>query len=142
MAHPSPAQGRCRRFAAIEALGLIGFAAFATLVADFLVFAARIVLGVVIIALGVFIGKVVADVVRSANPPQAEALANIARVAVIILAFAMGLEQMGVGEEIITLAFGLSVGAVAVAAAIAFGIGGRDIAADVIADWRNKLSKK
>tara|TARA_R110002110_G_scaffold81444_8_gene211857 strand:- start:1085 stop:2593 length:1509 start_codon:yes stop_codon:yes gene_type:complete len=129
-------------FATIEALGLIGFTAFAALVADFLVFAARIVLGVVIIALGVFIGKVVADVVRSANPPQAEALANIARVAVIILAFAMGLEQMGVGEEIITLAFGLSVGAVAVAAAIAFGIGGRDIAADIIADWRARMSKK
>ena len=69
-------------------------------------------------------------------------MANIARVAVIILAFAMGLEQMGVGEEIITLAFGLSVGAVAVAAAIAFGIGGRDIAADIIADWRARMSKK
>ncbi len=129
-------------FAAIEALGLIGFESFATLVEDFLVFVARIVLGVVVIALGVFIGKVVADVVRSANPPQAEALANMARVAVIILAFAMGLEQMGVGEDIITLAFGLSVGAIAVAAAIAFGIGGREIAAEVIADWRGKMSKK
>jgi hypothetical protein len=129
-------------FAAIEALGLIGFASFANLVADFLVFASRIVLGVVVIALGVFIGKVVADVVKSANPPQAAILANIARGAVIVLAFAMGLEQMGVGEEIITLAFGLTVGAVAVAAAVAFGIGGRDIAADVIADWRERLSKK
>jgi hypothetical protein len=129
-------------FATIEALGLIGFAAFANLVADFLVFASRIVLGVVVIALGVFIGKVVADVVKSANPPQANILANIARTAVIVLAFAMGLEQMGVGAEIITLAFGLSVGAVAVAAAIAFGIGGRDVAATAIADWRDRLSKK
>ena len=129
-------------FATIEALGLIGFESFADLVADFLVFASRIVLGVVVIALGVFIGKVVADVVKSANPPQANILANVARVAVIVLAFAMGLEQMGVGAEIITLAFGLTLGAVAVAAAIAFGFGGRDIASDVIADWRERLSKK
>ena len=129
-------------FATMEALGLIGFQSFAVLVSDFLVFASRIVLGVVVIGLGVFIGKVVADVVKSANPPQSRILANIARTAVIVLAFAMGLEQMGVGGEIISLAFGLTLGAVAIAAAIAFGIGGRDVAADIIADWRQRLSKK
>ena len=42
----------------------------------------------------------------------------------------MALQQMGMANEIISLAFGLVPGAVAVAAAIAFGIGGRDIAAD------------
>ncbi len=129
-------------FATIEAFRLIGFSTFADLVSTFLVFASRIVFGIIVVALGVFVGRVVADVVRSANPPQAALLANIARVSIIVLSVAMGLQQMGVGEEIISLAFGLTLGAFAVAAAIAFGIGGRDVAADVIADWRKKLSGK
>lgn len=129
-------------FATIEALGLIGLSQFADLVGDLLVFSSRIVLGVVVIGLGIFIGKVVADLVRSANPPQVNTLANIARFSVIILSVAMGLEQMGVGQEIITLAFGLVLGAIAVAAAIAFGFGGRDIAAEIVTNWRGKLSKK
>ncbi len=129
-------------FATIEALRLIGFESFANLVAAFLVFASRIVFGIVVIGLGVFIGKVVADLVKATNPPQAALLANIARGAVIVLAFAMGLEQMGVGEDIIALAFGLILGALAVAAAIAFGIGGRDVAGELVAEWRQKLTRK
>ena len=129
-------------FAAIEALRLIGFSTFADLVSAFLVFASRIVFGIIVIGLGVFLGKVVADLVKAANPPQASLLANIARGAVIVLAFAMGLEQMGVGEEIISLAFGLILGALAIAAAIAFGIGGKEVAAEIVAEWRQKLTRK
>ena len=55
-----------------------------------------------------------------------------ARGAIIILAVAMGIRQMGVAEDIISLAFGLTLGALAVALAIAFGIGGRDAAAKLI----------
>ena len=40
----------------------------------------------------------------------------------------MGLRQMGVANDIINLAFGFTIGALAVAFAIAFGIGGKDLA--------------
>ena len=59
-------------------------------------------------------------------------LATVARVAIIVLAGAMGLQRMGLADEIVNLAFGLTLGAIAVAAAIAFGIGGRDAAKRVI----------
>lgn len=127
-------------FATIEALQLIGFSSFAELVAAFLVFASRIVFGVIVIGLGVFLGKVVADLVRSANPPQAALLASIAQIAVVVLAFAMGMEQMGVGNDIISLAFGVILGAIGIAAAIAFGMGGRDVAAEIVGDWRQQVS--
>lgn len=126
-------------FAIMEALRLIGFGALATLVASFLVFASKVLIGVVVIGLGMFIAKIVADAVKAANPPNAVLLSNIARAAILVLAFAMGLEQMEVGEEIITLAFGLSLGAIAVAAAISFGLGGREAAADLVADWSKRL---
>ena len=47
----------------------------------------------------------------------------------------MALRQMGLANEIIALAFGLILGAVAVAAAIAFGTGGRDVAKHKLEEW-------
>ena len=51
----------------------------------------------------------------------------------------MALRELGVAEQIITLAFGLSLGAVAVALAIAFGVGGRDVAARQLDQWHKNL---
>ena len=119
-------------FAAIEALNLIGFESLGTILAVFFVFASRIIFGVVIIGFGVFVGKLVGEIVASMNIPNAAAIGIGARVAVVILAVAMGVRQMGVAEDIITLAFGLILGAVAVALAIAFGLGGRDAASKIL----------
>lgn len=128
-------------FACIEALVLMDFQAFAELVGDFVVFAARILFGIAIVGVGILLGRLVADFVRSANPPQVRLLAVGAQAAVVVLTSAIGLQQMGVGADIISLAFGLTLGAIAVAAAIAFGFGGRDAAGEIVADWRRRLGK-
>jgi hypothetical protein len=47
----------------------------------------------------------------------------------------MALRQMGVANEIINLAFGLLLGAIAVAAALAFGLGGREVAGRELQGW-------
>lgn len=122
-------------FATIEAFSLIGFEAVASLIADFLVFAGHILIGLFIIALGLFLAKVVSDAIKDSKIPNAAPLAMLARIAILILASAMGLGEMGLGDEIIALAFGLTLGAIAVALAIAFGIGGRDAAARIVSKW-------
>ena len=94
----------------------------------FFVFATQILFGIVIVGFGVFLGKLVGDLVASTTVPNAATLGVGARIAVVILAVAMGVRQMGVAEDIVTLAFGLALGAVAVALAIAFGLGGREAA--------------
>lgn len=119
-------------FATIEALGLIGFEALSGLILTFLVFAINALFGLVIIGLGLFLGKLAGDIVATTNVPNPKTVSWIARVAIIVLAVAMGVRQMGVAEEIISLAFGLTLGAIAVAVAIAFGFGGRDAAARLI----------
>jgi hypothetical protein len=129
-------------FAVIEAMRLLGFSRLAELGAEFLIFAGNVVLGLVIIALGLFVANLIAQAVRTSSIPQAGMLSAVARVAILILAFAMGLQQMGIASEIILLAFGLMLGAITVAAALAFGLGSRDIAARALEDWIESLSAK
>ncbi len=55
-------------------------------------------------------------------------MALAARVAILGFVGAIALGQMGLANAIINLAFGLTLGAIAIAAAIAFGFGGREVA--------------
>src|SRR3954469_16838977 len=69
-------------------------------------------------------------------------LALVTRVAILLLAGAMALRQMGIANEIVNLAFGLLLGAVAVAAAIAFGFGGREIAGRELEHWVDEVKTR
>lgn len=122
-------------FAAIEGLRLLGFTLVSDLVAQFLVYAAQVLVGLLIFAVGLFLSNLAADAIRSSRLDRSRLLATAARLSILVLATAMALRQMGLAPEIVTLAFGLVLGAAAVAAAIAFGIGGRDIAAEELRDW-------
>ena len=122
-------------FATMQALPMLGFNLLAGMMGDFLTFASRVLLGLVIFGFGLFFAKLVADMVRDSAIANARLLSTIARVAILVLAGAMGLRQMNLAQEIINLAFGITLGAVAIAAAIAFGIGGRDAAKTLVDDF-------
>ncbi len=116
-------------FAAIQAAEILGFAVVASLVADFLVFASQVLLGIIIFGLGLWLANFAHKVIMSTAGTNANLLAQAARLAIIVLAAAMGLRQMGVADDIVNLAFGLLLGAIALAIALAFGLGSREIAA-------------
>ncbi len=128
-------------FATLQALPLLGFDLLATVLGKFLIFATNVLLALVIFGFGLFFAKLVADLIRDSAIANAELLATIARVAILVLAGAMGLQQMNLAEEIVNMAFGLTLGALAVAAAIAFGIGGRDAAKTAIDDFMKSRHK-
>ena len=115
-------------FATVEALRLLGFAVLADLLAEFIQLGGQILLGLLVFAVGLYLANLAADLIRSSDAAHAGLLALVARVAILVLAGAMALRQMGIANEIVNLAFGLLLGAIAVAAAIAFGFGGREIA--------------
>ncbi|MFQ5802299.1 MAG: mechanosensitive ion channel [Candidatus Methylomirabilales bacterium] len=129
-------------FATIEALGLLGFEALGELVAQFLVFAGHIFLGLIIFAIGLYLANLASKTVLASGATQAGLLAMAARLSIVVLAGAMALRQMGLANEIINLTFGLLLGAVAVAVAIAFGLGGRDIAARELGGWIKDIRSK
>lgn len=129
-------------FATIEALDLIGFALLGNLLSEFLVFAGQVLLGLVLFAIGLYLANLAATTVIATKVKQAELLALTSRIAILVLAGAIALRQMGVANEIITVGFGLLFGTVAVAAAVSFGIGGRDVAASLIEEWQASLKAK
>jgi hypothetical protein len=122
-------------FATIEAFDMLTFHNVAEIVATFTVFAGNVLLGVVIMAVGFYFANLAGGAIRSSGTTNAGILATGARAAILVLAGAMALRQAGLAEEIIELAFGLLLGAVAVATAIAFGLGGRDLAARRLEKW-------
>jgi hypothetical protein len=115
-------------FAAIEALDLMGFSQVADLITGVTTLGGHILLGIIIFAIGLYLSRLAADAVRASSVPNPGLLALVAQVAILILVGAMALKQAGIADQIVNLAFGLIIGAIAVAAAIAFGIGGRDVA--------------
>jgi hypothetical protein len=126
-------------FAAIEAAALLGFAELSTLLAGLTVFIWQVVLGLVILAIGLWLASVAAKTIETSSAAHAKLLALVARIAILVLAGAMALSEMGLGSEIVNLAFGLTLGAVAIAVALAFGLGGRELAAGELENWRKSL---
>jgi len=129
-------------FASLEASRLLGFEVVATLVSEFIVFAGHILTGLVIFAVGLALANAVSGALTATGTPQSNFLGIAAKVSIIVLAGAMALRQMGLANEIINMAFGMLLGAVAIAVAIAFGIGGRDIAAAELEKWVRSLKSK
>ena len=129
-------------FAALESADVIGFSKLSALIQQFIIFATNILIGAVIIGFGLYIADLVAGVVRKSEMKNADVLALICKAGLLVLAVTMGLSQMGLATTIINYAFVLIVGAVAVAFAVAFGIGGRDLAAKKLDEMNEKLNKK
>jgi hypothetical protein len=122
-------------FATIEALRLLNFDLLAEGLAQFTAFAGQVILGLIIFAIGLYLANLAAKTIQASGAAQAGMLALAARIAILILSGAMALRQMGLANEIVNLAFGLLLGAIAVAVALAFGLGGRDIAARELEGW-------
>jgi hypothetical protein len=122
-------------FALIQAMELLGFDQVALLLSELLALAGRIVLGLIIFLVGLYLAGLAAAAIRASRVAQPNLLAIAAQGAILVLTGAMALRQMGVANEIINLAFGLLLGAIAVAAALAFGLGGRAAAGQEVERW-------
>lgn len=121
-------------FASVEAARQLGFGAMAVMLSQVVDLAGRVLFGVIIIGFGVLLANILAAAVGKGGA-QSDIMSVAVRWGVIVLATAVGLSFMGLANNIIALAFGLILGAVAVAVAIAFGIGGRDAAKKMLDRW-------
>lgn len=121
--------------AVVEASSQIGFDFISKMVQEFAFFATDIIAGVVIIGVGLYLGTLASRAISASGVSSADFLGGLARIAIVFLAGAMGLRRMGLANEIIELAFGLIIGAVALAIAVAFGLGAKDVVGKEVEGW-------
>jgi len=119
--------------AAVEKLNI---EVLSTIMAKVLEFGGGILVGGVILVIGNALSSIAHKHLSQSSP----GLANIARLAILGLVLAMGLRAMGLADNIVNMAFGFTLASVAVAAALAFGLGGRDAAKRVADNWANKIN--
>lgn len=129
-------------FAAISAIDILNIPALTALVTGITIILGRILSGLVVFAVGLFLANLAFSIITSSGNAQARILGQVARIAIIVLVSAMALQQIGVAPDIVNLAFGLLLGALAVAIALSFGLGSRDIAKTQVQQWLNSFKTK
>ena len=129
-------------FATLAAVNVLEIAALTALVGGLVVVSGRILAGLVVFAIGLYLANLAFNLITSSGDRQAMILGQVARIAIIAFVSAMALQQMGIASDIINLAFGLLLGALAVAVALAFGLGGRDLAAQQIREVLDSFKQK
>lgn len=113
-------------FATMAATDLLGFAQLTNLVETFVGFAGNVLMGIIVLGIGLWIANLAYNFAKSAG--ISHFVASIIRGAVLVLVGSMALQAIGIGENIVELAFGIALGAIGIGAALAFGLGSREIA--------------
>ena len=125
--------------AATAAVNILGIDVISGIFARVLEFGGGLLIGALILIIGNFLSTLA---YKALSESSGKGIANIARMAILGLVLAMGLKAMGLADNIVSLAFGFTIGGVAVAAAVAFGLGGRDAAKTVTDNWASKITNK
>ncbi len=125
--------------AAAQACENLQLATWASYINQFLGYLLRHVLvAVAIVGVGQAIGGYVRDLIAAeaaegeAQSGTARWVGEFARYAVLVFAFTMAVHQLGVAEDFVLMSFGLLFGALCLAAALAFGLGSRDVAGEIV----------
>lgn len=122
--------------AATAAVSTLGIDLVSTTFGRILDFGGNILIGAVILVVGYALSTLAYNKLLSTTSPT---VATIARFGILGLVLAMGLRAMGLADNIVNMAFGFTIGTVAIALAIAFGLGGREAARAIANYWAQQV---
>ena len=128
--------------ATLTAVDILRIPALQEVVSVILAIAAQVLIGVIVFAIGLYLANLAYRLILSSGTTQARLLAQSARIAILVLVGAMALNRIGIAPNIVNLAFGLILGGIAVAIALAFGLGGREVAKEELRSWVNSFKSK
>ena len=117
---------------ALQALPMMGLGELSVHVETFAGFAVKALMACVILGAGLYLGNLVANLIKDSGVNNGAQLGMVARAAIAIFAGGFALQEIGLSASIINVAFGSLLGGLGLAAAIAFGWGGRDAAKRVV----------
>lgn len=118
----------------------IGLSSVAAMVASLIAFGSKLLFGIVIFLAGIYLANIASDLITSTGGTDAVFFANIARWAILIFVAGIALSQAGV--TLADSAITIILATIGIAVALAFGLGGRDIAAKQLEKWFNRKGGK
>lgn len=127
---------------AVAAVEKLDFAVLTEIVNAILAVLGNVLIGLVVLGIGLYLANLAFSLISRSGGRQANTLGQVARIAIIAFAGAMALDRMGVASNIVNLAFGLLLGAIAVAIGISFGLGGRGVADELLRDWLRSFRRE
>jgi hypothetical protein len=123
-------------FAVIAGLGALNMQPINRFAQSFLAYIPYLFTALLILVAGYLLSNFVAQAVLIAavnsGLPPARAVAAFSRWGVQLVAAAMAMEQLGIAQHIVVVGFGITLGGVVLAAAIAFGLGAKDLAKEFL----------
>lgn len=128
-----------------QVLGTLELTGLAVLLDGLLKFLPHALVAIVVLGAGLWAGgwahKRIDELTARSQDRMMKALGHVAHIAIVVFSAMVALQQLGVGRQLIAIAFGLLLGAVCLALALAFGLGGREVAGKVLAKEYDKRSK-
>lgn len=123
----------------LVAFDTLGLPAISDVLRQFLIWLPNLVVAVAVLILAGIGARALSDLVRGtaseAGFKNPDTLANVAKTAVWVFAVVIAVNQVGIGEMLVNTLFTGAVASVGLAAGLAFGLGGRDLAARKLEDW-------
>lgn len=127
-------------FGVISGVEMLGLDRLAEVLHTILNLSGNVLFGLIILVMGNFLGSII---YKSMNASENNSfVAGLARVAIVGLFLAIALRTMGIANSIVELAFGLTLGAIAVAVALSYGLGGREAAGKHMEQILKKFQSK
>ncbi len=126
----------------VSAFDALGLPAVSQVLQQLLLWLPNLVVALVILVLAGLAANALAGLIRGATAEAGlgnpDVLATVARVAVWGFAIVIAVNQIGVATALVNTLFMGLVGALALALGLAFGLGGRETAAQMVASWYQK----
>ena len=126
----------------VTLLDALGLRTAEVLIARLAIFFPNLIVAVGILVFGSLLARVVGGLVfgylSNVGSAAAAPIAALARYALLVFTLFMAAEQLAIATEVLVSAFQIAFAAFCLAAALAFGLGGRDWAAGVIARYTRK----
>ena len=126
------------------AANALGLQSLANVVSTLVSYIPSVIAAIVIILVGIVLGGFVGGLIgASAGAVHGgRALARIGRGGVILLAIFMALQELGIATDIVTTAFAILFGAIALALALSFGLGNRELAGEITREWYDRYRRE
>nr|WP_321228082.1 mechanosensitive ion channel [uncultured Psychroserpens sp.] len=126
-------------FGMLTAFEKLEFTQLTNILDTVVAYAGKIIFGIAIVGIGLLVANLFTKALNSKNNPF---VVSIVKISIIAIFLAIGLRSMGIADEIVNLAFGITLGTVALTIVLSFGLGGREAAGKQMSKILEKFNTK